>query len=209
MQSEMLIIIKAVGSEDELNRMRQFVDTNEVGFDFDKVLPPPDILMDMDIDRKLTLKEEITLLTSYGANHLLDWRKQFWGSDWPNVGTSWFSNSFMKMSTMNDPPRGIFQELTRLFDIKLYVAYSDSVKGGILIVEKGTFTEETVKDEEAEVIYLLTTDFNYSYERWLGNNKDANRSKKLEMELLFNYDTAIIGKAKEIIKQNIENVKII
>jgi hypothetical protein len=207
MQVEVVNIVKLFGSAEELERLRNTVDVNGLGFDFDSVIKPPEALLDLPA-RKLTVREEIELLSSVGYSNLLDWREDNWGTSWVNVGTSWFSNSYFKMTTMNRPPIEIFRQLTLTYDVKLYVLYTDNEKSSVMIFRNGEFAEEKSTGYEAEVVYYLTEDLNYTYERWEEMNGKASKHKKLEMKLLFNRDNGFLTAARSIINQKAEEISI-
>ena len=207
-QREVISVIRMVGSQRELDRIRKLVSDNALGFDFDSVIRPPAELNKIPVSEDISLNEEINYLTTYGACDILEWRRLNWGTEWTNLGTSWYNNGYMKMKTVNTPAIGIFRNLTLMFKVKLYVTYANYDIAGVLKIEKGKCTSETLENEEAEIARLLIEDMDCNYTTWESSHKKAGKSKKLEMELLFNYDTPFLSKVKQIIDPATQKVKI-
>jgi len=208
MQIEVISVVKLIGTENELIRLRKYVTSPGVGFSFNNVLAPPEELVNMNVDKVLTTQEEINLMSVYGVGYLSDWKMINWGTQFTTVSVSWFSNSYVKLSTVNTPPLGIFHKLTLDFDIKLHVLYTDNHTTGIVFYDKGKGIEKKITGYEAEVVYYLTEDPTFTYKRWIAINKDISKAKKCDMELLFNHDTEYLTLAKSIIDQKSEPIPI-
>lgn len=208
MQVEITNIVKMFGTENELHRLRKLVDVNGLGFDFDTILRTPDFLVDKPMDEEYNTSEAINRLITFGATDFLEWREFFWGTEWVNQSTNWYNDSYFKMVTMNTPPLGVFRRITQLFEIKMGVVYAGNEEGGLFLIEKGTATEETVKDEEFEITKHLIDDPTYDFSRWAKLNPKIGRSKTLEMDFLFNHGSTFLDKARQIIDKKGESLVI-
>lgn len=203
MQVEVTNIVKLFGTKNELSRLRKYVDTNGLGFEFNDVIKQPPALIKIDKDEPFNVKEEIQRLFMYGAVDILEWRRNFWGTEWQNLGTEWNGNNYFKMITMNTSPLGIFRQLTVLFEVTIHVVFADDVKAGIYIIKKGNFITTAAKTDEVHVVTCLLTDPNYTYKMWKGGNLNSGRSKRLDMELLFKHGTPFLKKVRGIVHNDV------
>ena len=207
-QLETVNIVKMFGTSNELGRLRKLVDVNGLGFDFDMVIQQPEKLAKMDVDEICSTKEQIHRLITYGAVDILEWRVAFWGTEWINLQTRWFDDSYFNMKTMNAAPTGILRHITNLFEVTLHVVYANSDAAGLFVIKNGTIVEEKAKDEEITFTAYLLENQHSDYEMWKEDNIDKSRSKHLEMQFLFNYGTPYTKKVRQVLDKNSTSIVI-
>jgi len=196
---EVTSVIKINGEERILDGLRSFVDVNETGFEFEKIIPEPKGLEPTLEDHTITLEQEINRLSYYGATDLNEWRKMYWGTLSPNIRTSWYSNHYLKMVTDETPPLGILRSLTLLFDVELFVLHTSSEECAIIIIKNGSYIELPGTYNEASILNSLIDDPHYNYKKWEKCNTKLSKSKKSDMNLLFHCETEFLKTAKKII----------
>ena len=201
-QVEVTNVVKIFGSPSEVSRLRKMIDVNELGFDFDAVVRQPRTLKGMSIEDELTVKEEIHRLTTYGAKDILEWREVFWGTDWLSLEAEWITDNYLLILTMNSSPIPVIRKLTSLFEVKIEVATLDEYESAYYIIENGEATKEIAAADEFEVASCIIKDPSYDFKRWVSEHKEFGRSKRLEMEFLFNYGTPFLNKVKKVIKED-------
>ena len=196
---EVKTIVKIIGSKEETQRLRNLVDTNQFGFDFNNVIPEPKELEPTLNDDDLGLDVEIHRISLYGVTTSKEWRQTYWGTISPNISTSWYRNSYFKMITADTPPTGIFKALSLHFDVELYVFYTSGEECGVMIVKKGEYLNIFGNEDEASLLSGMVEDSNYSYDKWVKENPKATKGKKLDMELLFNLRSEFVKTSTAII----------
>jgi len=203
-------IIRILGSKDELQDMRRLVEGTKIAFAFDAVIPEPiELAAEVFDEEKIDLNEEINRLTLYGAIDIYEWRSRYWGTSENCKEISWFNDGYVKMTSINGYPIGVLRVLSMMFSVIFQTLHSDGKETGILIIAGGKGTDIKGNREEADAVFHLIDEPEYTYSKWEKSNKDS-KQKKVDMKLLFNYDTEFLSNARKIIDiKNNELTKIL
>jgi len=209
-------IIRILGSKDELQDMRRLVENKKkpvvfkIAFDFNAVIAEPiELATEVFDEAHIDLKEEINRLALYGAIDKYEWRSRYWGTSENCTEIAWFNDGYVKMTSINGYPVGVLRMLSMRFNVIFQTLYSDGKTTGILIIAGGKVTDIKGNSDEADAVFHLIDEPNYTYSKWEQSNKDS-KQKKVDMKLLFNYDTEFLSNARKIIDiKNNELTKIL
>ena len=119
-----------IEDEEELKRWKETVESKESKFDFNKIVPMPKELLDID-KSKLTKAESKKLIKKYGADHWYRWCVDNWGCKWSvEVGEDEVDDNGdyiqYTFDTAWGPPDEIFYALRKKFpDVSISWFYDE------------------------------------------------------------------------------------
>lgn len=118
--------------------------TNKRGvseFDFDKVIPMPDVLNEDDGLDKMTMEERLLFLReNRNCDNWYDWCVEFWGTKWNANETIVLNDKEVWFDTAWSMPEPIFEEISRKYHTTVKVAYADEgiiENSGIVLYKDG------------------------------------------------------------------------
>lgn len=170
---------------------RQWIETNMINeqgeFDFEKVLPMPEILKHtrsgfrkfdgvehcvwysgLDGERPFTQDEQTELIEKYGYLDWYEWSIANWGTKW-NTGRTVCDSGAVEFETAWSFPEGVFNKMLELMPVeaKNFVwEYADENIGynlGSISVNDGVPVEQEISEPRRFAVELR----GYDYDQWL------------------------------------------
>lgn len=127
-------------SDETLEKIRNFVRSDENEFDFNNVIPMPSHIYNDSLGTK-----EWKL---YGMNNWYDWSNQYWGTKWNSVDACFSDNNFY-FETAWTPASPVVAELARLFPkAEFWFQYQEFGVGfcGVEVYQEGRLVYEMQGD---------------------------------------------------------------
>lgn len=128
---------------------------NEHGeFDFNKIIPMPEILEDENKDKfdKMTQEERLLFLKDNDdCADWYSWRIHFWGCKWNASETVVHHENFVSFDTPWSMPEEVYVAISKKYQTTVRVEFADEViaeNSGVAVYENGKLVEYEQGDED-------------------------------------------------------------